>query len=115
MVAVLRPEIGPGDADGGLTLSQAPSHLPRPRWAGLPPAPAWTEDEQARWRELWESPQATQWDDTCRGTVAILVAYEAAMFAGTASAWHPQEARYAAESLGLRPRAVAALGWRIVE
>lgn len=84
----------------------------------VPPMPSardWTDHEQNRWRELWESPQATQWDDTARGTVAVLVAYETLILSGAASAWHAQEARYAAESLGLTPRALAALGWRIVE
>ena len=84
----------------------------------VPPLPAgrdWSTDEQARWVELWESPQATQWDDSARGTVALLVAYESLVFSGSASAWHAQEARYAAEALGLTPRSLAALGWRIVE
>lgn len=81
-----------------------------------PPAGrAWSDAELDRWRELWESPQATQWDDTARGTVAMLVAYEAAIFAGSAAAWQAQEARHAAEALGLTPRALASLGWRIVE
>lgn len=84
----------------------------------VPPVPEgreWTAAEQARWSELWESPQATQWDDTARGTVAVLVIYESLIFAGNASAWHAQEARYATEALGLTPRALAALGWAIVE
>jgi len=45
----------------------------------------------------------------------MLVAYEAAIFAGSAAAWQAQEARHAAEALGLTPRALASLGWRIVE
>ena len=75
----------------------------------------WSVSELDRWRELWESPQATQWDDSARGTVAVLVTYESAVFSGTASAWQAQEARYAAEALGLTPRALVALGWRIAE
>src|SRR6476469_6953667 len=66
----------------------------------------WSVTELERWRELWESPQATQWDDTARGTVAVLVTYESAIFSGSASAWQAQEARYAAEALGLTPRAL---------
>ena len=84
----------------------------------VPDVPAgreWSEAERERWTELWESPQATQWDDTVRGTVAVLVIYESLIFTGEASAWHAQESRHAAESLGLTPRALAALGWRIVE
>lgn len=32
-----------------------------------------------------------------------------------ASAWQAQEARYASEALGLTPRSLASLGWKIVE
>lgn len=81
----------------------------------LPAGRDWTEHEQARWAELWSSPQATQWDETARGTVSALLIYESAILAGTASAWQAQEARYAAEALGLTPKALTALGWRIVE
>lgn len=80
----------------------------------LPGGRDWSDLERERWAELWESPQATQWDDTARGTVALLVAYESALLAGGGSAWMAQEARYAATALGLTPTAMAALGWRIV-
>jgi len=56
-----------------------------------------------------------QWDETARGTVACLVIFETAIFTGTASAWQAQEARYAAESLGLTPRSMTSLGWRIAQ
>jgi hypothetical protein len=81
----------------------------------LPAGPEWTGEQRARWAELWQSPQATQWDETARGTVACLVIYEAAILSGEAAAWQAQEARYAAEALGLTPRSLASLGWRIVE
>jgi hypothetical protein len=86
--------------------------LPIPK---LPAGRDWTPTEKTRWHELWTSPQASQWDETARGTVAVLVAYESLIFAGNASAWHAQEARYAADSLGLTPKALVALGWKIVE
>lgn len=86
--------------------------LPAP---DMPAGRAWTQNQRARWVELWSSPQATQWDETARGTVASLVIYESAIMAGKASAWQAQEARYAAEALGLTPRALASLGWRIRE
>jgi len=79
----------------------------------LPPGRDWTDDDRARWTVLWESPQAVMWDDTAHGTVAVLIVYEAAILAGKASAWQAQEARYAGEALGLTPKAMAALGWRI--
>lgn len=81
----------------------------------MPPGRDWSDDDRSRWEELWQSPQAVMWDDACRGTVAVLLVYEAAILAGSASAWQAQEARYAAEALGLTPKAMAALGWRIVD
>ncbi len=81
----------------------------------MPPGREWSAADRTRWEELWQSPQATMWDDTARGTVALLIVYEAAVLNGSASAWQAQEARYAGEALGLTPRAMAQLGWRIVE
>lgn len=81
----------------------------------LPAGRDWNSIERERWQELWQSPQATMWDDTARGTVAALVVYESAILAGNASAWMAQEARYASEALGLTPKAMLALGWRIAE
>jgi hypothetical protein len=91
-------------------LPAAGCELPVP---DLPARRDWSEAERRRWEELWQSPQAVMWDDSATGTVAVLVIYESAILAGTASAWMAQEARYAAEALGLTPRALASLGWRI--
>ena len=85
--------------------------LPVPK---LPAGREWSRVERARWRELWSSPQATQWDDSVAGTVALLVTYEQMLLAGEGSAWTAAEARHAADALGLTPRAMAALGWVIV-
>lgn len=82
----------------------------------VPPLPAgreWSETERTRWNELWTSPQATQWDETASGTVALLVTYESVLLSGQGAAWHGAEARHAAEALGLTPRAMAALGWAV--
>ena len=79
----------------------------------LPKGREWTSCEEARWSELWRSPQAGMWDDSAVGTVAVLVVYEAAILAGVASAWQAMEARYAGAALGLTPQAMAALGWVI--
>jgi hypothetical protein len=91
-------------------LPAAGCELPVP---DLPAGHDWSDDESARWSELWESPQATQWDETVKGTVALLVVYEGLLLAGKGSAWVAQECRYAAEALGLTPKALAALGWAI--
>lgn len=84
----------------------------------VPPVPPsvrglWDRQQKARWRELWQSPQATQWDDSVSGTVALLVSYEAQLLGGRGAAWIAQECRYASEGLGLTPKAMSALGWRI--
>ncbi len=104
---------------GGMGSRQALIELPASGCSlPVPPMPTgrtWALEEKKRWAELWQSPQANQWDETARGTVACLVIYETAIFTGSASAWQAQEARYAAESLGLTPRSLTALGWRIVE
>jgi hypothetical protein len=81
----------------------------------MPRGREWSDVDRERWQELWESPQASQWDDAQAGVVAMLVTYEQAIFSGTASAWHAQEARHIGEALGLTPRAMAALGWKLTD
>lgn len=93
-----------------VTLPASGCDLPVPR---MPAGREWSRVERARWRELWKSPQATQWDETAAGTVASLVVFEGMILAGTASAWTAAEARHASEALGLTPKALAALGWQI--
>ncbi|MBJ8340010.1 hypothetical protein JGU71_14025 [Antrihabitans sp. YC3-6] len=73
----------------------------------------WSRVEKQRWKELWTSPQATQWDESAAVTVALLIAYETQLLAGEGAAWLAQEARHAGDALGLTPRAMAALGWTI--
>ncbi len=106
---------GPGGAGSGPALLELPASgcpLPVP---DMPSGREWSERERERWQELWESPQAGAWDDSASGTVAALVIYESALMAGSASAWQAAEMRHAAESLGLTPRGMAALGWKIVD
>ncbi len=107
-----RREVSSGPKNALVDLPAAGCELPVPP---MPKGRDWSEAEQERWIELWESPQATQWDDTVRGTVAVLISYESAVLSGQASAWQAQECRYAAEALGLTPRALGQLGWRIVD
>ncbi|GAA3157874.1 hypothetical protein GCM10020255_039540 [Rhodococcus baikonurensis] len=79
----------------------------------IPAGREWSDNEKTRWTELWESPQATQWDETATGTVALLVAYESMLLKGEGTAWIAQEARHASDALGLTPKAMAALGWAV--
>lgn len=84
--------------------------LPVPR---LPRGREWTKDERALWRNLWRSPQATQWDDSYMPAVAAYVAHTSAVLAGVAAAWQAQEQRHLGAQLGLTPQGMAALGWVI--
>ena len=78
-----------------------------------PPIRVWSTEERAIWRELWRSPQATQWDDSLRLAVAMYVAHAADVLRGTGSATQATEARQLADSLGLTPYGMARLGWTI--
>lgn len=86
--------------------------LPIPK---IPTGANWSRAQRARWRELWSSPQATQWDESVKGTIVRLIVFETAVLSGNASAWQALEARHAEDSLGLTPKAMVAMGWRIVE
>jgi hypothetical protein len=93
-----------------VTLPADGTDLPVPP---IPPGRDWSNDEQQRWDELWQSPQSTQWDDSARGLVAVLIVYERALLDGTAPAWMATEYRHAVDALGLSPRSMAAMGWVI--
>lgn len=54
----------------------------------IPPIPTaacgqWNRQQKTRWKELWQSPQATQWDDSVSGTVALLVTSESQLLSGS--------------------------------
>lgn len=108
-----RAPAGGGSRAAFVDLPSTGCTLPVP---DLPRSREWTDIEKERWQELWTSPSATQWDEQCRGTVALLVQYESRLLTGDGgSAWVAQECRYAAEALGLTPKAMASLGWRITD
>ena len=108
------PTVGRG-AGGGPVLLELPASGCTLLVPELPAGRDWSQSERDRWEELWESPQATVWDDSVRGTVAMLIVYETALLGGVASAWQALEMRHASEGLGLTPRGMAALGWKIVD
>ena len=79
-----------------------------------PPAGVtFTTQERKTWRDLWRSPQASQWDESYGVAVATYVLYSSRLFAGEGAAWLAQEHRHIGESLGLTPRGMAALGWQM--
>jgi hypothetical protein len=82
--------------------------LPVPR---LPRGRDWTREERALWRQVWTSPQASQYDDSYAPTVAANVAHCSAILAGSAAAWQAQEFRRLGDALGLTPAGLRALGW----
>ena len=91
-------------------LPAAGCEMPIPK---IPAGREWSRVEKRRWNELWTSPQATQWDETASGTVALLVSYASLLLSGQGAAWIAQECRHASEALGLTPRSLLALNWQI--
>ncbi|UQA95261.1 hypothetical protein [Streptomyces halobius] len=77
----------------------------------MPEGREWSEHERVYWRELWETPQASQWDDSTAGIVSAVVVYWSAILAGTASNTQHMEYRHLTKSLGLTPEGMRALGW----
>jgi hypothetical protein len=86
--------------------------LPAP---GLPTGRRWSAPERRLWKELWGSPQASQWDDSYGPAVAQYVIHSVAVLAGSASAWQATEARHLGDRLGLTPTGLAALGWALAD
>jgi hypothetical protein len=84
--------------------------LPPPK---MPVGREWTREERRLWRELWTSPQATQWDDSYSTSVAAYIVHVSAVLSGQASAWQGQEMRHLGDQLGLTPRGLLALGWAL--
>jgi hypothetical protein len=93
-----------------IVLPASGCDLPPPK---LPTGRRWTAAERKAWRELWSSPQASQWDESAAGIVAAYVVHTAAVIAGTAPGWQATEARQLADRLGLTPTGLASLNWRI--
>lgn len=79
----------------------------------LPPAraEAWTDDQIARWSELWRGPSAVLWDDACRGMVALLVELEA--LGTNVNAAQLTEVRRISETLLLTPGSLAGAGYAL--
>jgi hypothetical protein len=96
----------------GLRVLPSECTLPPPK---LPAGRKWAAHERALWRELWSSPQATQWDDSYGPAVAQYVVHTAAVLGGSASAWQASEARHLGDRLGLTPQGLAGLGWALSE
>ncbi|WP_455680010.1 phage terminase small subunit [Streptomyces rubrogriseus] len=77
----------------------------------MPPGRTWTEAEEVMWVGLWESPQATQYDDSYIPLVALYVQIVCQSLSSRATAGLASEARYLADHLGLSPAGLRTLGW----
>lgn len=81
----------------------------------VPEGREWSPAELKLWEDIWQSPQATQYDDSYTPAVAAYVCHAQAIYTGTAAAWQAQEFRHLGDRLGLTPAGMASLGWKIVE
>ena len=84
--------------------------LPVPK---MPAGRYWSKEERALWRNLWKSPQATQYDDSFIPAIAAYVIYTHQIYCGSASAWVAGEQRHLGAQLGLTPQSMQSLGWII--
>lgn len=96
---------------GLIELPAEGCELPVP---ALPKSREWTPEEKKLWRNLWKSPQATQWDDSFIAAVAAYIVHATSVYGGTAAAWQAQEMRHLGHQLGLTPSGMLALGWVVV-
>lgn len=96
---------------GLIALPAEGCDLPVP---AIPKGRQWSKDERKMWRELWQSPQATQWDESFTAAVAAYVTHASAIYAGAASAWQAQEFRHLGAQLGLTPGGLQSLGWVVI-
>ncbi|HWU07416.1 MAG TPA: hypothetical protein VN520_13735 [Streptomyces sp.] len=77
----------------------------------LPAFREWTEADRNQWRQWWESPQASMWDDSFIPTVAVMLTYFGNILVGTATSTHQMEYRHLAGTLGLTAESMKRLGW----
>lgn len=82
----------------------------------LPLGRAWSEAEISHWNQLFNSPQAAEWDESVAPIVAALVVATSATLSGSRpSAQLIGELRALAGDLGLTPSSMARLRWVIGE
>lgn len=97
-------------ATGPVVLPLAGCDLPAP---DMPSGRDWTPAERDLWQALWESGQATMWDDSFVPIVAMYVRITCDAFTGRVTAGLAAEARYYADHLGLSPAGLKTLGWEL--
>lgn len=99
---------GTSKSSGLIELPAEGCTLPIP---SLPKTRNWSKEERSLWRNLWKSPQATEYDDSFIPAVAAYICHATAVYEGSAAAWQAQEMRHLGAQLGLTPSGMLALGW----
>ena len=91
-----------------------PSKGRKGRTPAMPTLIEWSDDDRTYWRELWRMPQAMAWEALGHEEfVARLVALRAA-FRESQSPRVSAEMRQLEDRLGLNPKSMMQLRWRIV-
>lgn len=105
-------------------------HAPQFGWTNLPAegrkgkAPTlpavrhWTEFTLGWWRDLWATPQATQWDEDNPELIRLALLHETIWSSDAEKGPSPgilSEMRQIEDRFGLNPKAMLQLRWRIDE
>jgi len=80
----------------------------------LPPLREWSTETLRLWREVWRKPQATMWHDVEAVVPLAIVWQDLQVLAPERTAALLAELRQVENALGLGPRALAQLRWRVV-
>ncbi|WP_329572981.1 hypothetical protein [Streptomyces sp. NBC_01361] len=97
---------------GGDSTTTLPVYCDLP----IPPAPPgsnFSEEQLARWQELFASAVAWLWGEPELGLVAAYVHMESQLFSGSGTAATVREIKSLADSLGMSPTSRARMGVRI--
>lgn len=81
----------------------------------LPPIRDWSPETLRWWRELWHTPQATQWDQTGRTAAPMAVLYQGMQDLPEKANAFLAEMRHHEDRHGLSPKAMLSLRWRVGE
>lgn len=98
-----------------LDWTELPAKGRKGRIPKLPDVRLWSDETLRWWKELWHTPQATQWDQTGRSAVAMAVLYQDAQNQPDRSAPLLAELRAHEDRHGLNPKAMNQLCWRVAE
>lgn len=84
----------------------------------LPPVRMWTEFTRSWWKDLWATPQATQWAEDSPELIRLALLHETIWTADAERGPSPgilSEMRQIEDRFGLNPKAMMQMRWRIDE